>query len=291
MRKCLVYIGDGIGNVISTFPLLDSIASMKYKIHIVGRFNYPQTADICKYPIVAKTKSQDYRYPKEHKYDKIIFTHWFSGRLRFKKDTDRIIYPAEVPDWANRSEMECNMDLVKKLGYRGKIPRATCKYGHSYRFMENISYIVVHPGYNLYYRLKCWDKWGELIDILSKKYNVYIVGLKKDKYVNFNPHKSKGIDIRGKFKLKELANFLHYAEFFIGNDSGLMHLSHSVSTKTYGIFGASSVVKNTYQDIIPIYLGLDCQGGDNCPHLSDNKCDGHCLTDLSVEKVLSYLKL
>ena len=51
--------------------------------------------------------------------------------------------------------------------------------------------------------------------------------------------KGATLDLVGKAPLPTLAAFLEKATFFVGNDSGLMHLSAAMGTPTLGLFGPS----------------------------------------------------
>jgi ADP-heptose:LPS heptosyltransferase len=48
------------------------------------------------------------------------------------------------------------------------------------------------------------------------------------------------IDLVGRLSLPEVAAFLAQSTLFIGNDSGLMHLSAASGTPTLGLFGPTS---------------------------------------------------
>lgn len=51
--------------------------------------------------------------------------------------------------------------------------------------------------------------------------------------------KDKQIDVIAKVDPGTIAAALSYCEFYIGNDSGLMHMASAVQTKTLGLFGPS----------------------------------------------------
>lgn len=51
------------------------------------------------------------------------------------------------------------------------------------------------------------------------------------------------IDVGGRFSLSEVTSLLQRCQGFIGNDSGLMHLSAAANVPTLGLFGPSRVIE------------------------------------------------
>jgi ADP-heptose:LPS heptosyltransferase len=51
------------------------------------------------------------------------------------------------------------------------------------------------------------------------------------------------IDLIGRLSLPEIAAFLSRSSLFVGNDSGLMHLSAAAGTPTLGLFGPTNAAE------------------------------------------------
>ena len=107
----------------------------------------------------------------------------------------------------------------------------------------------IAPGAN--WAGKKWPKenFKELIKKLGKrfsplKYRFVIIGSESEKFEgNYikSFFKDNVIDLTGSLTLHEIFFFLKYCKLFIGNDSGLMHLSAATGAPTVGLFGPSDI--------------------------------------------------
>lgn len=103
--------------------------------------------------------------------------------------------------------------------------------------------------------------------------------------------KERVIDLMGKLDLVSVSAALKEADVFVGNDSGLMHLSSAVSTPTLGLFGPTRPEhyrpwgeKGSYVTTDLSYEDL-ISGRDYDPKTTDTLMDS-----LSVEKVFEALQ-
>jgi len=103
-----------------------------------------------------------------------------------------------------------------------------------------------------------------------------LAGLPADRTMNFV----------GKLDLLDLAAALERSALYIGNDSGLMHLSAAVGTPTVGLFGPSreSVYGPWGQKTAAVRTDLSYDEIVNSPGYDYRKHDSHMLT-LNVDKV------
>jgi heptosyltransferase-3 len=103
-----------------------------------------------------------------------------------------------------------------------------------------------------------------------------LAGLPADRTMNFV----------GRLDLLDLAAALERSALYIGNDSGLMHLSAAVGTPTVGLFGPSreSVYGPWGQKTAAVRTDLSYDEIVNSPGYDYRKHDSHMLT-LNVDKV------
>jgi len=121
------------------------------------------------------------------------------------------------------SEIEAG-NLLKKTGLKDK------------------KFVVICPGASWPGKLWPIKKYSELINWLKTKYKLEIVvcGTKKEKYLakkikeNTN---SPIVDITGQTNIITLIAILNKSILYIGNDTGITHLSSAVGTPTICIMG------------------------------------------------------
>ena len=144
-------------------------------------------------------------------------------------------------------------------------------------------YIVISPGGNWIPKIWPAEKFNQLLILLSKKYsylNFILVGsiAEKEKYFNdvvTDLNKNNIIDMMGETLTQTFA-YIKKSNLFIGNDSGLMHLSVASKISTIGLFGP------TNDKIYAPY-------GRNCYTLR-TKESYHHFTKIIIKKDLSYMQ-
>lgn len=114
-----------------------------------------------------------------------------------------------------------------------RINSVNCRYGieKSYRNL------AVGPGAS--YDAKRWDekKFIELCNNVSNGFdNIYVLGSRSETEIcSFVADRIGGINLAGKLELLDICALLSCVTLYIGNDSGLGHLSASVGTNTVAI--------------------------------------------------------
>ncbi len=101
-------------------------------------------------------------------------------------------------------------------------------------------YFVVHPGSGNPKKNFPLQKFVELSLNLKKEYSiepVFVLG-EAEKSIEVD----KKIEVFREPDFSTLINLIYHSEFFIGNDSGITHLSGLLQKKTFAIFGPTSPV-------------------------------------------------
>ena len=144
-------------------------------------------------------------------------------------------------------------------------------------------YVVIAPGGNWIPKIWPAEKFNQLLKLLSKQYsylNFILVGsiAEKEKYFNkviTDINKNNIIDLMGETLTQTFA-YIKKSNLFIGNDSGLMHLSVASKISTIGLFGP------TNDKIYAPY-------GNNCYTLRTKETYHH-FKKIIINKNLSYMQ-
>jgi len=115
------------------------------------------------------------------------------------------------------------------------------------KLISNYTYVVIAPGGNWIPKIWPIEKYNNLmirISSLNKKIKFVLIGSKKDRVL----YKQKLIqdiatddiiDLFGR-NITETYSFVKKCNLFVGNDSGMMHLSAAAKIFTIGLFGPTN---------------------------------------------------
>jgi len=212
----------------------------------------------------------------------------------------------QIPHKMNSSyfhEVQRNAQLIIPLINNAPIPPASALRPMLYFSPEDemkiydlklpAEYFVLAPSSVWYTKQWHESKWKELIQRLSAKAKVYLIGAPTDNayierlYVQTN---SQVINLCGGLSLRQSALLMKNALRVFVNDSAPLHLASSVNAKTTAIF-CSTVAEFGYfplseqQQLIQLEPRLDCMpcglhGHKQCPHKHFK-----CAMDISVDIV------
>ena len=183
------------------------------------------------------------------------------------------------------------LTLAKKLNlnFSEFRPRYTLPFKKKLKKCENKSYFVIAPFTTR--PQKHWDNsyWETLVSNLVQKYKstCYILGarLNKKQYMLVDLLKKIAVPLIDKTDLMETSIIINDAQFLIGVDTGLTHMSVSLNKPTVAIFGSTC----PYLDPINlnskvIWLGMQCS-----PCKRNPTCDGAytCLKQIYPEQVIN----
>ena len=178
-------------------------------------------------------------------------------------------------------------DIVPQLYKFENITQTAAKY-------LNYDYLVININASDLRIERRWDinNFERLIKILlsSLKMKIVLIGSPAErKYVESLCEKINNenlINLSGKTNIEELILTLKYAKLVITNDTGPMHLSFSLRTKTIALFGPCSPTQYGFsQNSVIIYNRIYCSP---CVHeFLKPPCNGdnQCMKQISVEEV------
>lgn len=175
----------------------------------------------------------------------------------------------------------------------------------SNKFNLPAEYIVVQASSannNALFKNWPFENWLQFFKHLSQK-NIVILGDNSEAHLN-NAINSKEfpnvISLIGKTNLSEVMEIIYYSKFYIGLDSGLMHIAVALNKPTFTIWGASNPKLYGYdwmgEKHKVISLNLPCSPcsswlNANATRVSNpNQCpDFKCIKEISIEMVTKEL--
>ena len=176
--------------------------------------------------------------------------------------------------------IDLNLDLLSALGIditkvdkKLFIPLMPQDTNFVIKFLQrnNISnqdlLIGINPGTDVLKKEKCWpkEKFIRLIERLIRQFKakVVLIGGRSERSLSIeiaSIFKTNIVDATGIMSLKQTAALIEKCNLFIGNDSGLIHISVAMNTPTIAIFGPTDprLYKPYGPKHVVIRKGLEC---------------------------------
>ena len=131
------------------------------------------------------------------------------------------------------------------------------------------------------------NHWINLVDLLIHKYQLRCIVLGKvenyEQKMLISTLEEKTTSLVGKTSLIEAAGIIKLAQFFIGVDTGLTHMSVSLKKKTIALFGSTCPYLNpVYSTSKVIWLNQKCSPCVRYPNIKSNLS---CLNGIHPEIV------
>ncbi|MEZ4907352.1 MAG: glycosyltransferase family 9 protein [Saprospiraceae bacterium] len=146
---------------------------------------------------------------------------------------------------SKKNDMSFSLDQINIKPYFENTPDCIRKIKN-----EGKKPIIVQPvSANNIVKYKNWShyNWIDFLRKLSKEYPEFhfiLIGDKNEITIGNEINNEIEVNITnmiGKTSLKEACSILYHSQFYIGLDSGFMHLAVAYGIPTFSIFGASSV--------------------------------------------------
>lgn len=190
--------------------------------------------------------------------------------------------------------------------YRPRVPVLRGDKLAAQAFLENITrpFVVLHLGAQDMRRIWAVEKFIQVAEILSERgYDIVLTGTAQEhEYISdfvqkcsFTVHNLSGV-----LSLSALIGVLSEAEVCVSNDTGVMHISYAVGTKTVGLMWAPNVTnwaplfRDTFMPVISWQLPCSLCGiipNDPYPFMPQDTCK-HLVSfvdGITVEQVVSAL--
>lgn len=287
-KSCLVLTGQGIGNLIMATPLLSALHSLGYRLDVWLKPTWPGSGIVLERPpIVRRVREVESFLDGDMKdYDVIVNTQW--GIEIDEHNFKRKVY--QCFNYPNKHEIENYMAPAYELGYEGEIPKQWVgDWPNDPPRDYSGKTIGIHSGcFGGIWEKKKWNHFRRLTTVLLVKggYNVWNFGTDKERLPLTGPklryqRLDKYSDFAGSYTLPETISRMQNCDYFIANDSGLMHIADALGIPTIAIFGPTLVVKNrpVNKDSLVIQASegwkndcIPCQYTPNFKFCESNKC-------------------
>ena len=271
--KFTFVVGPSAAQIYKNFPNLEKIIKIKKKRYNFHWFKIWNECYAIKWNIIIDFRSSLISYFLFNK-KKFIFRTSNKGhkidQLKNFFKTDEIPYPII---YNNKDEI----NIAKK------------------KLDKNKKYIVICPGGNWIPKIWPLDNYIKLINMLNKNFKdlvFIIVGSKKEEntYLNRISDQLKDlliINLMGE-SITTTAAYMKKSNLFIGNDSGLMHLSVASKIATIGLFGPTN-------EKIYAPFGNNCytlRTKDSYDEFKDNYIDKNrsYMISITTEDVFDFIK-
>lgn len=242
----------------------------------------------------------------------MLFHAGIPNRIGFKNNKFGFLLTEQYPDPrndGNRHEAEYCLDLLRYIGIEAKEFRVHVSVqGESERWADQLlkehsitsgdKLFAIHPGASCISKRWPPERFAEVADLISKKYNakILLVGAGDNQLIAREvllSMKQPVIDLTGKTSLTHLISLLKRCALLISNDSGPVHLAVGVQTPVISIFGRNQpgLSKTRWRPLGIFDVALHNQevGCEVC--LAHNcQLNFKCLKSITVENVLQAVE-
>lgn len=241
MTRLLICIGDGIGNMIMATPMISAISQMECEVDVLGSPNYSNSHHIFKGRPEVRQVLDGLSDASE--YDCVIAT---VGGRHIPPHLRGIKKFVQCPaDYAQKSEIENNMDVARLMGWNLPTPDTFCGMASTIRPLDPYT-IALHNGKhkNPIWHRKSYPRFRELVSLILEEtdYIPVIFGT-QDEHEDWmdNPNI---YNFCGKLDILHTAGNLNECAYYIGTDSGLAHMAAALDVDTNILWGPTSILKN-----------------------------------------------
>lgn len=199
------------------------------------------------------------------------------------------------------SNVENEYDKQKLILYRfsnkkfnnlyDKLFKTKNKFEHSFPKEYRKKIICVAPFASDNSRAWNISKYNELINMLLSDFTVILIGSKKEKNIFKFCVNNNIINLIGNINLEDIPSVINLSDVFIGNDSGLTHISIKLQKKTIAIIGGGNYgkflpVSHSENHVRYLFYRMECFGCEwKCIHR-----EKYCLSNISVDNVIENIK-
>jgi ADP-heptose:LPS heptosyltransferase len=323
--KSVIIIRSGaLGDTVYATAVLDALKRQFGEETIIDWVGTPACLSLFKYDervhqvfvlkhrklpaIINLEKRRIISYSKKHAYDLLINleqgTH-FHDLAKKIKATVKIGNPFTKPE-----PTSAKMHMVEFLRsfYMSVIDQQICTTSYPKLFgapfalvQKNYSlpdeYIILNPSNShtkrdkINYRAWPVEKWKELIDKLSEKQNIVLIGNSGEEsyFKHLQPYPKTLIDLSGRTGLAELIAVIENAKYMVTTDTGPAHIASATSTPVYCLIGPTNPdltgpYKTPKNEVYIISKDLECSPCYYLPHRQTCK-DNVCMKEICVADV------
>lgn len=332
-KQALVFFSAGVGDSILLVPLVNELKKEGFKVTGLFTSKYDcesifESTELFDSIVVKKNKLKLLHFSISHlkKYDNVYLNHFsysdanISSAFLLGKHVfcnykepfilNKIIKPI-LPTENIHDALQNVFLLNKNLTLSDLNFNINYKTPNTYSYKIQSPYIIIQlSSANNKAPYKNWaiEKWIKLLEHLCISYpnfNIVLLGdnseLHLNQKINDNFKNTNIVSLIGKTTLSEVVEIMSKSQFYVGLDSGLMHIAISLNKPTFTIWGASSPILYGYEWLDSkkhkiINLNLSCSPCNAWLNANTSRVknpllcsDFRCVQDISVSNVISEL--
>ena len=269
MKYCIARAHGGIGDILMMKPGIRALAEAGHEVCVA--IDRHRTKNDTYYELLKNNEDvkfiYDYRYFNKNKFDKVV-------------DITSVAYPYE------QAGLKIGRATIFAKAMGVKIDDETPFYSIERKIkIDNsnaLHFFATEKRRSLSLeKAKAIIRW--LLDCTSS--NLILL----DRYKEFSEIKNPRIIYCGNKNIEEAAVILKGANYFLGVDSGWMHIAAALSIPGTAIFGSTDPVTRIkdYKMIDAIYTSSNCRG---CFYRAC-ELDYDCMKSISVNQIIDRLKV
>lgn len=329
-KKALIFFSAGVGDAILLVPLMNELKKQNYQVtglftssfHCESIFKNTDLFDAIE---IKKNKFSLFLFSILHfkNFDKVFLNHFSFSKSHIKLATfiGKSVYTNCIPSVSLPSSVQ----IIKPLPNIHDALQNVFLHDQSFKLINlnfNVNYkpqlnnkfnlpekyiVVQVSAANNKAPYKNWplNNWLQLfkhLQITLPGTQLIVVGDETETVLNDQLKNTGIILLIGKTQLSDVMEILSHSQFYIGLDSGLMHMAVALNKPTYTIWGASNPTLYGYEWMGEkhkiVSLNLSCAPcsawiNPNTSRVTDPlSCpDFNCVKTLSVEKVITELNV
>ncbi len=282
----------GIGNQIQFIPCLNNMFKNDINIDtdsaVLKSFFTDRFADINYADSGIVLFNIGYPYVKEYsKHCDSLVGFKYSVKNKIIPLVSSLYLDRSLPFDYSKSEIENNFDLVTLIW---KDIKGNIDYSIPIERKTRANFIGIAAASGKHDE-KRWKSWPNFIrELVDKDYHIFLFGKETgyNELLRDDIKKGSNVTVIYTSTLIAAARIIAQCEYFIANDTGLMHLADILKIPTLAIFGMTSIVKNSPLNKPNgiVSLNLSCSpcykhGKIKCVNDELYKC-----MDISVDRVM-----
>lgn len=265
VRRVLVHLAAGVGNVVLATPLLVALQEMGFDVDVWLSADYKETADLLRPWNVVRGVFAESAPPSFARYARIIAAAPPFYSARFDRVFARAANLVHRPPASlfYEDEQEYYLAFARALGYpQNRKPWCSLPISANGSCGVTAQTVVLAPGCKTgEMAAKRWPHFAELAECFA---DVALVGTGDDRLradgtaFEFPAHVRSFIDC---LSLRETAELLAGAGVVVANDSGLAHVAAAVGVPTIILFGPTphQTLGPFPPNVVMLRQGLACE--------------------------------
>ena len=298
MKRALICVGEGYGNIVMATPTISAVRSLGYAVDVLVESHLPDAATLLAgwdaLETIYLTRETVRRAEAGRGYDAVVRTRWNCGK---PLGVGPEFGPDSLPH-NHTHEALVNLSATRALGYAGPMPPSHVESELPFWPLP-ACFLAIAPGYGGArpddWARKAWPHWPEFCDRCHEETgaDILILGAERESEPWMERESKPWLhNLCGRTSIRGAAGVLARSEAIVALDNGLAHIGAALDRPVLALFGATSEVKNRPLGPRVRVVKADtncrpCQMGSNWAACSD----WQCMRRITVEDVLSALEI